>query len=92
MTERTQSHVRWMLCGPISKMEFEVVRVTTTHEHLAGPFKTKRQAEKWIVDNQAQPTLIEGVNATLVGADLKGNPHSEWIIPLAPDPGRRERS
>lgn len=48
-----------MLTGPVSKLEFEVVQVTTTYERLAGPFKTKRQAEKWIVSNRSQPTLMD---------------------------------
>lgn len=45
---RTTSHARWILTGPIDHPEFEVVSITTTVESLAGPFKTKRQAEKWL--------------------------------------------
>lgn len=50
---KTHSLVRWIVCGPTFR-EFAVVRITTTEEHLAGPFKTLRQAQKWIVSNQTQ--------------------------------------
>jgi hypothetical protein len=47
------SEVRWRFTSAVER-SYEVVRVTTIVERLAGPFKTKRQAEKAIAGG-AQP-------------------------------------
>lgn len=83
MSTVVSTEVRWRISNGLSQkgpVEYDVVRIVKSVEKLAGPFRTKRQAEKAIAAGVQELAGIEAPS----GARPRLGGHGDRLPPSAP--------